>query len=112
MERIGILASPLTDLLLRGRLARYASIDAARVAAAIAAFSLVTAFGFHFHLADQNQFIHLMKNVALGGGFADRLGNLWSPDMPQFVQFGAQPGLAFWCDQRRAGRAGWAITAH
>ncbi|MFN3944405.1 MAG: NAD(P)H-binding protein [Allosphingosinicella sp.] len=37
MERIGILASPLTDRLLRGRLARYASIDAARVAAAVAA---------------------------------------------------------------------------
>lgn len=38
------------------------------VAAAIAAFSLVTAFGFHFNLADQNQFIHFFKNVAIAGG--------------------------------------------
>lgn len=37
-------------------------------AAAIAAFSLVTAFGFHFNLADQNQFIHFFKNVAIAGG--------------------------------------------
>lgn len=38
------------------------------VAAAIAAFSLATAFGFHFNLADQNQFIHFFKNVAISGG--------------------------------------------
>jgi putative oxidoreductase len=38
------------------------------VAAAIAAFSLVTAFGFHFNLADQNQFIHFFKNLAMAGG--------------------------------------------
>lgn len=38
------------------------------VAAAIAAFSLITAFGFHFNLADQNQFIHFFKNVAIAGG--------------------------------------------
>lgn len=37
-------------------------------AAVIAAFSLVTAFGFHFNLADQNQFIHFFKNVAIAGG--------------------------------------------
>lgn len=38
------------------------------VAAAIAAFSLATAFDFHFNLADQNQFIHFFKNVAIAGG--------------------------------------------
>jgi putative oxidoreductase len=38
------------------------------VAGAIAAFSLATAFGFHFNLADQNQFIHFFKNVAIAGG--------------------------------------------
>jgi len=38
------------------------------VAAAIAVFSLATAFGFHFNLADQNQFIHFFKNVAIAGG--------------------------------------------
>ena len=38
------------------------------VAAAIAAFTLATAFGFHFNLADQNQFIHFFKNIAIAGG--------------------------------------------
>jgi len=37
-------------------------------AAVIAVFSLATAFGFHFNLADQNQFIHFFKNVAIAGG--------------------------------------------
>lgn len=38
------------------------------VAAAIAVFSLATAFGFHADFADQNQFIHFFKNVAIAGG--------------------------------------------
>ena len=38
------------------------------VASAIAAFSLAAAFGFHANLADQNQFIHFFKNVAMAGG--------------------------------------------
>ena len=38
------------------------------VAAAIAVFGLATAFGFHSNLADQNQFIHFFKNVAIAGG--------------------------------------------
>jgi putative oxidoreductase len=38
------------------------------VAAVLAAFTLAAAFSFHFDLADQNQFIHFMKNVALAGG--------------------------------------------
>lgn len=38
------------------------------VASAIAAFSIVAALGFHANLADQNQFIHFFKNVALAGG--------------------------------------------
>lgn len=38
------------------------------VAAILAAFSLVTAFGFHFDLADQNQFVHFFKNIAMAGG--------------------------------------------
>ncbi|QID18367.1 DoxX family protein [Nitrogeniibacter mangrovi] len=37
-------------------------------AALIAAFTLVTAFAFHFHLGDQNQFIHFFKNIAIAGG--------------------------------------------
>lgn len=38
------------------------------VALALAAFSLVTALTFHSALADQNQFIHFFKNVAMAGG--------------------------------------------
>lgn len=37
-------------------------------AAALAIFCLAAALGFHNHLADQNQFIHFMKNVAITGG--------------------------------------------
>ena len=38
------------------------------VAAGLALFSLVTAFGFHADFADQNQFIHFLKNLAVAGG--------------------------------------------
>lgn len=38
------------------------------VAAAMAVFTLATAFGFHSNFADQNQFIHFFKNVAISGG--------------------------------------------
>jgi putative oxidoreductase len=37
-------------------------------AAALSVFTLTAAFGFHFQLADQNQFIHFFKNVAIVGG--------------------------------------------
>ncbi len=37
-------------------------------AAALAPFSLVTAFGFHFEPGDRNQFIHFFKNMAIAGG--------------------------------------------
>lgn len=38
------------------------------VAAALAVFCLATAFGFHNQLADQNQFVHFFKNIAIAGG--------------------------------------------
>jgi len=38
------------------------------VASALAAFTLAAAFGFHFQLSDQNQFIHFFKNLAMAGG--------------------------------------------
>jgi len=38
------------------------------VAAGLALFSLVTAVFFHSQFADQNQFIHFFKNVAMAGG--------------------------------------------
>lgn len=51
-----------------GGLLLIAGIRTRIVASAIAAFSLAAAFGFHANLADQNQFIHFFKNVALAGG--------------------------------------------
>ena len=47
------------------------------VAAALAIFSVVTAFIFHHNLADQNQMIHFLKNFAMAGGLL------------QFVAYGA-----------------------
>ena len=38
------------------------------VAGLLAAFSVVTAFVFHNAVGDQNQLIHLMKNIAMAGG--------------------------------------------
>lgn len=38
------------------------------VAAALAAFSVVTGLAFHNALGDQNQLIHLLKNFAMAGG--------------------------------------------
>jgi putative oxidoreductase len=40
-----------------------------RVAAAVlAAFTVATALAFHNDLADQNQFFHFFKNIAMAGG--------------------------------------------
>ena len=50
-----------------GGLLLIAGIRTRIVASAIAVFSLAAAFGFHANLADQNQFIHFFKNVALAG---------------------------------------------
>ena len=38
------------------------------VAAVLAVFTLATALVFHNDLADQNQFIHFFKNIAIVGG--------------------------------------------
>jgi putative oxidoreductase len=38
------------------------------VAAALAAFSIVTGLAFHGAIGDQNQLIHLLKNIAMAGG--------------------------------------------
>jgi putative oxidoreductase len=53
---------------LAGGLLLIAGIRTRIVASAIAVFSLAAAFGFHANLADQNQFIHFFKNVAMAGG--------------------------------------------
>lgn len=57
------------------------------VAAALAAFSIVTGLAFHHAVGDQNQMIHLLKNIAMAGGLL------------QVVAFGAG---AYSVDNRRA----------
>ncbi|MCS0628114.1 DoxX family protein [Telluria mixta] len=55
------------------------------VAASLAVFSIVTALAFHHAIGDQNQLIHLLKNISMAGGLL------------QVVAFGAG---AFSFDQR------------
>ena len=54
---------------LGGGLAILAGAFTRPTAIALALFSIASAILFHFNLADQNQFIHLLKNVAIAGGF-------------------------------------------
>ena len=66
LPQVGLVIAVLVEL--GGGLALVAGFRTRLVAAALALFSLVTAFAFHNHLADQNQFIHFFKNVAMAGG--------------------------------------------
>lgn len=51
-----------------GAVALVIGFQARLAALGLALFTVVAAFGFHFNLADQNQFIHFFKNVAMVGG--------------------------------------------
>jgi len=51
-----------------GGLALIAGYHTRTVAAVLALFSVFTALAFHSALADQNQFIHFFKNIAMAGG--------------------------------------------
>lgn len=53
---------------LLGGLALIAGLRARLVAAALAAFTLVTAFAFHADFANQIQMIMFMKNISITGG--------------------------------------------
>jgi len=57
------------------------------VAALLAGFSIVTGLAFHNAIGDQNQLIHLLKNIAMAGGLL------------QVVAFGAG---SFSFDNRRS----------
>lgn len=61
------------------------------VAIGLAIFSVVTGLAFHNAVGDQNQLIHLLKNLAMAGGLL------------QVAAFGAG---AYSFDQRAARRAG------
>lgn len=51
-----------------GGLALIAGFRTRVIALTLAGFSVVTALAFHANLADQNQFIHFFKNLAMAGG--------------------------------------------
>lgn len=51
-----------------GGLALIAGFRTRFVALVLAGFSVVAALAFHAHFADQNQFIHFLKNIAMAGG--------------------------------------------
>jgi len=76
---IGFIASvglPFADLIyyavvaleIAGGLALVVGFKTRIVASALAAFSIAAAVIFHADFADQNQFIHFLKNLALAGG--------------------------------------------
>jgi putative oxidoreductase len=44
-------------------------------AVVLALFTLAAGFLFHANLADQNQFIHFFKNIAIAGGFLTLAAN-------------------------------------
>ena len=69
-----------------GGLAILAGVFTRQAAVALALFSVASALLFHANLADQNQFIHFMKNIAMTGGLL------------QVVAFGAG---AYSLDRRR-----------
>lgn len=70
---------------LGGGLLLIVGIKTRLVAATLAVFSIVTALAFHHAIGDQNQLIHLLKNISMAGGLF------------QVVAFGAG---AFSVDQR------------
>jgi len=95
---IGYIASsglPLAPLALAGAIAvelggglmLALGIKTRLVAALLAGFSIVTGLAFHHAIGDQNQLIHLLKNIAMAGGLL------------QVVAFGAG---AFSIDNRPA----------
>ncbi len=65
----GFLLPVVIALEVGGGLAILAGAFTRQAAVALALFSVAAAVLFHANLADQNQFIHFMKNIAIAGGF-------------------------------------------
>ena len=64
----GILLLPTILLEVLGGLALILGIKTRWAAIALAAFTLVAGFLFHFDLGDANETNHLLKNLAMSGG--------------------------------------------
>ena len=65
----GFLLPLVIALELGGGLAVLAGAFTRTTAIALALFSLAAGVLFHANIADQNQFVHLLKNIAIAGGF-------------------------------------------
>lgn len=73
MEAMGIVGSvlPLVILLeLGGGLAILVGCFTRTLSLTLAGFSVISGLIFHFDIHDSGQTIHLMKNIAIAGGFA------------------------------------------
>jgi putative oxidoreductase len=57
-----------------GSLLLIAGVKTRFVAAGMTVFTFATALAFHNNLADQNQMIHFMKNIAIMGGLLQVVG--------------------------------------
>jgi putative oxidoreductase len=84
LPKLALVIAVLVELV--GGVALIAGYRVRLVAGVIAVFCLVNALVFHMNLADQNQFIHFFKNIAMTGG------------LMQIVAFG---GGRFSLDARR-----------
>ena len=72
MEAMGVSGSLLPLVIaaeILGGLAVAAGLLTRWAALGLAVFSVLSAFLFHFQLADQMQFINFFKNIAIAGGF-------------------------------------------
>lgn len=63
---LGLAVAVIVEIL--GGAALIAGFHTRFVAAVLAVFTVATALGFHSNLADQGQFIHFFKNIAMTGG--------------------------------------------
>ena len=66
LPMIGVAAAIVVEL--AGGLAVLLGYRTKLAAVSLAAFCLITGVLFHHQLADQNQMIHLLKNLAMAGG--------------------------------------------
>lgn len=63
---LGFVLAVLVEVV--GSIALIAGYRVRPVAAIMAVFSVAAALAFHANIADQNQFIHFFKNIAMAGG--------------------------------------------
>jgi putative oxidoreductase len=66
LPQLGLVIAVVIEI--SGSLALIAGYQSRWAAAVLAVFTIAAALAFHNHFADQNQFIHFFKNIAMTGG--------------------------------------------